>query len=727
MLKRKKFIKLITLLVGCLVSFVIVLWSITGSVWTKWDFLCLDYFYGQAVNKGFGPESSPQVLYLTITEDTYEYFGKNILDRSFLARVNDTLSQLAPAAVAYDIIFSRPSNPLSDQLFVDSIENLGSVYLPIAFELSDNPLPFKWKEKTSYERLRTSFSHRPVEKGKANPFYGTNPLMQMNDFAGVAFNFGHINAQNDPDGVYRHAIMLIRVDSKYVPGLSLAMFLDYINVSFSDLIIDWGNEIIIPATEEGFLDRDLIIPIDNRGRTFIPFADFWNKDFKQMGAHTLLKYFENEDLQGNLLDFFEDKFVLIADVSQGISDLGQTPLEERVPLVAIHTSLLSGFLNDNFYREWTFRELSWLILSIGVILGLSAVPKPSWVLYFTGVVIFLSIIGLTWHQLINFYLFPIVTILGSFFFEFFGLVIGLQIAISKDQAFIRNAFSRYVPEKVVEGLLANPDLLQLGGEEQTLTVLFSDLESFTSISEKMPPADLVGLLNNYLTEMTDIVLAEGGIIDSYIGDAVMAEFGAPIPVPNHADMAVRAGLKMQRRLFELRKVWGGKGFPELRCRIGINTGPMIIGNMGSVQVFNYTVIGDAVNLAARLESANKQYNTFFMISQFTYDSLSKDLFKTRVLDVIKVKGKSKAVKVFEVYGEVSETLNPDDLLYYQTYQDAFETYLAQDLVSAKDKFALALSLRPDDLAANKMITRIDLLHPDKLPDNWDGSVVLTSK
>ena len=168
-------------------------------------------------------------------------------------------------------------------------------------------------------------------------------------------------------------------------------------------------------------------------------------------------------------------------------------------------------------------------------------------------IILAGIIGLTWFQFIQFRLFPIVTAGGSFLFIFFTLVIGIEVAVSKERAFLKSAFSRYVPEKVVNHLLESPELLKLGGEERVITVLFSDLESFTNISENMAPPDLVNLLNEYLTEMTNIVLEEGGIIDKYQGDAIMAEFGAPVPCPNHADMAVRTGLRMQRRLKELRK------------------------------------------------------------------------------------------------------------------------------------------------------------------------------
>jgi len=260
-----------------------------------------------------------------------------------------------------------------------------------------------------------------------------------------------------------------------------------------------------------------------------------------------------------------------------------------------------------------------------------------------------------------------------------------------------------------------------------MTVLFSDLVGFTTISEKMEPHELVRLLNEYLTEMTDIVLAHGGIIDKYEGDAIMAEFGAPIPIPDHAQRAVKTGLQMQRRLGELCRIWAEKGLPELRCRIGINTGRMILGNMGSKQVFDYTVIGDAVNLASRLESANKRYDTFLMISEKTHGHLTSDRFRTRVLDVIKVKGKSKAVKVYEVYGDISEAIDEKDELYYGTYHEGFDAYLSRHFDVAREKFREALSLRQDDPASREMIERMGQLDPQGLPDDWDGSFPLTSK
>jgi adenylate cyclase len=207
----------------------------------------------------------------------------------------------------------------------------------------------------------------------------------------------------------------------------------------------------------------------------------------------------------------------------------------------------------------------------------------------------------------------------------------------------------------------------------------------------------------------------------------MAEFGAPIPLPDHADRAVRAGLRMKNRLKELCDQWAWDGLPELKCRVGINSGAMIVGNMGSRQVFDYTVIGDAVNLASRLEGANKRYNTSLMISEFTLAYLTPGRFRTRVLDVVKVMGKLKAVKVYEVFGETSDPVDSSDEAYYRNYQEAFEAYLSRDFEMAGRKFQEAISLRPDDPAARDMIQRMETLQVNHLTPDWDGSITLTDK
>jgi adenylate cyclase len=698
-----------------------------GAVWNQYDLKVLDLFYRRAVEHGLGPRQSPQVVITAISDKSYDFFAKNTLDRSHVARLNQALAQLNTGALAYDLIFARPSDPESDAKLTASLRTIGSVCLPIGLATSETAAAFRWEEGRAYDRFRSDYLRKPLEKGLGRPYYATRALMQADDFAAAAGSSGHISSFSDPDGVYRHVIMLLNVDGAYFPTLSLSMFLNYARVSFEHLIVEWGRRIIIPATREGLLQADVIIPIDDRGRAFIPFPQVWDQSFKKMESVALLQYMGDENLRGNLTEFFEGNLVLIGDISVGSSDLGQTPLESHAPLLLIHASMLNAMLTNCFYQKWSPAEAMRLIGILGVVLGLSAMLRSSWFLYGTGSAVGLALVGLTWVQFIQFRLLPIVTVGGSVLIIFFGLVATLELVVGKERSFIRNAFARYVPVEVVDTLLANPEMLKLGGEERVLTVLFSDLADFTRISEMISPSQLVALLNEYLTEMTDIVLAHGGIIDKFEGDAIMAEFGAPLPRPDHADMAVKAGLRMQKRLKELREVWGSRGLPALSCRVGINTGPMIVGNMGSNQVFDYTVLGDSVNLASRLEGANKRYNTTLMISEFTHQSLTPGLFRARVLDVIKVKGKSKSVKVFEVYGETSEPIDDEEKRYHSNYQEAFELYLARDFGSARKKFQAALSIRAQDRASTEMLERLDRLKANELPPDWDGSITLTTK
>ena len=675
-------------------------------MWTRPDFQLLDLLYRQAVRAGFAPPASAPIVYLSLTDESYEYFGKNVLDRGDLAAINETLAQFNPEAVAYDIIFAHPGEPTADRRFAESIQALGKVYLPVAFELSEQKRPFIEQDTTAFARLQQDACPAIHEQGSPQPLSAIRALMQVEAFADAAHNSGHINSRPDPDGIHRRQALLVNVASSYFPALSFAMFFDYAKIDFDRLSVVWGHSIHIPAEAGRYLEEDLIIPIDRQGRTFIPFPQKWGADFPNMSAHKLLEYAKDPNLQGNLTEFFEGKFVFIGDLPQGSTDIGPTPLDENVPLIAIHAALLNAFFTGGFYRSWSLQAGLLLFLTLGLLLILSAAPRKSWIFYSSGSLMLAGLVGLSWFEMLHGRLFPLAALGGSVFVLFLGLTIGLHVVSSEQQAFIRDAFAKFVPETVVAELLSHPEKLTLGGEERELSILFADLQDFTSISEYLPPQQLVRLLNEFLSEMTEIILEEGGTIDKYFGDAIMAEFGAPLPRWDHADRTVIAALKMQRRLRELQQRWVEQQLPALKCRIGINTGTVIIGNMGADRFFDYTIIGDAVNLASRLEEANKLYQTSLMISEFTYRALTPGRFLSRPLDVLKVKGRQEAVKVFEVYGESSDSVEPMLLKYYQSYQEAFDAYLAKDFTCALEKFAQSLHYCPDDPVSKTMIARI---------------------
>lgn len=721
--RSAKLLRLTLYLWAGMVTFVACFWAIRGSFWTDADLQVIDFFYQRVVADGKGPPLSPHILYVTVTDPSYDAFGKNYLDRTDLARVNMVLADLGVEAVGFDIIFARPSREEADAVFAASLEALGAAYLPVGFALSDKPTPFQWRQEAVYENLRDEVLFRPVERGTGKPFYATHALMQLEDFCRSSGGSGHISAHRDSDGIYRHAIMLVKVGEEgFAPTLSLSMFLDYMGIPFERIMVEWGRQIVIPALEGGFLDCDVVIPIDSGGCAYVPYPGTWGDEFPRIEAHSLLEYYDDPGLRGNLLQYFEGNFVILCDVSVGTADLGQTTLEQDVPMVVIQSALLNGMLTNSFYWQWEFSHTLLLLLAMGAAIGGASVFRSTWVLYFTVLFLISVLAVLTWFELASYSLFPLLSIAGSVLVISFGMVIGIEWGVTKERSFIKTAFSKYLPEKVVQQLILKPELLTLGGQERVITVLFSDLEGFTSISENMAPTDLVQLLNEYLTEMTQIIVNEGGIVDKYEGDAIMAEFGVPLSMPDNADRAVRTGLIMQRRLKKLRPEWKQRGFPEMKCRVGINTGPMVVGNMGSDQAFDYTVIGDAVNLAARLEQANKRYNTSVMISEFTLKKLTPSMFRTRILDVIRVKGKNQAVRVYEVAGDFSEHMESEQEEYIAAYETAFHAYLAADFRAARTGFEKALTIRPDDPASLNLLERVDRLELEPLPKNWDEAI-----
>lgn len=296
----------------------------------------------------------------------------------------------------------------------------------------------------------------------------------------------------------------------------------------------------------------------------------------------------------------------------------------------------------------------------------------------------------------------------------------------KQKAMIRGAFSRYVPGKVVNELLRNPDMLRLGGEERVMSVIFSDVAGFTTISETLTPTQLVELLNEYLTAMTDIVLAHDGIIDKYEGDALMAEFGAPLPDPDHARKACLAALDMQKKLVEMREKWKAEGRAELRARVGINSGSMVIGNMGSREIFDYTVMGDNVNLSSRLEGANKVYGTYIMCSEATRVMAGGE-FVTRELDILRVKGKTTGVTVHEIIARDISEIDEAKHRLIEIYRRGLDAYKNHRWEEGAALFREALGIDPEDGPSALYLERCEEFAKNPPAPDWDGIFTMRTK
>ncbi|MGZ7065419.1 MAG: adenylate/guanylate cyclase domain-containing protein, partial [Candidatus Aminicenantales bacterium] len=291
----------------------------------------------------------------------------------------------------------------------------------------------------------------------------------------------------------------------------------------------------------------------------------------------------------------------------------------------------------------------------------------------------------------------------------------------RQRRFIKSVFRFYLSPDVIERVLDNPDLLRLGGERRDITAFFSDVAGFTSISEKLGPEDLVGLLNAFLTEMTDTILDSGGTLDKYEGDAIIAFWNAPLDQPDHALRAARAALTCQARLAELRGEFKRRSGHEIRMRIGLNSGPAVVGNMGSERRFDYTAIGDTMNLASRLEGVCKQYGIFTLVSEET-EARIRESIVTREVDMIRVVGKAKPVRVFELIGEKGR-VGADRLEEIRRFHQALEEYRERRWSQASALFE-ALAADP---VAKTYAGRCRIFEASPPPDGWDGVADIKEK
>jgi len=303
---------------------------------------------------------------------------------------------------------------------------------------------------------------------------------------------------------------------------------------------------------------------------------------------------------------------------------------------------------------------------------------------------------------------------------FNGMVDGL-----KERDFIKSTFERYVSPAVATEIINNPDMLNLGGERKTLTIFFTDIGNFTNLSEKLSPEEVVTRLNEYFHGMNDAIMESNGTIDKFQGDCIMAFWGAPIDQENHAILACQAAIKCLRFLNKLEREWVAGGLPPRTYRFGLNTGEVVVGNIGSSTRFEYTIIGDDVNLASRLEGANKNYGTQIMITESTY-SLIRKVFLARELDIIRVVGKRKPIKVYELVGEKSE-IDEEKTRIIKLFEVGILAYRSRQWDAAISSFEHVLQLSPGDKPAEVYIQRCREYQQEAPAEDWNGVYTLSTK
>jgi adenylate cyclase len=545
------------------------------------------------------------------------------------------------------------------------------------------------------------------------PIIGAGDIeLNLQEISAGSAGGGFFNMVPDVDGCVRWLPQAIVFGGDIFKPLSLAVVQQYLGRPPLALTM---SQMGVEGVRLG--DREL--PVDRFGRLLINYLGPPGR-FPYYSAAKVLK----GEVPASAL---KDKVVLLGATAVGIYDLRVTPFSGICPGVEIQATIIDNLLHRHFLQTSRLYPIPPLliVLGLGLFMGL-ALPRLSaaWSLVFAlflaeGYTTFNYLLFSRWGwQLELFY--PLLTIGGIYM----SLTVQRFLAEEKERLYIKKAFQSYVAPEVVNEILKNPQLLRLGGERRELTILFSDIRGFTTLSETLEPEILVGLLHDFLNPMSEIIVTHGGTIDKYIGDAIMALFGAPLDRPDHPVLACRAALEMIATLQVLNRKWQAQGRPPLKIGVGINTGPVAVGNMGSERLFDYTAIGDNVNLASRLEGLNKYYGTSILISQSTA-ALLGGAFILREVDRVRVKGKARAIGFFEVLGEGEAP--PELARFLESYHRGLSLYRQRNWPESLAAFTGALELHPEEGDARRYLEQAQKYIESPPGPDWEAVTVMDAK
>ncbi len=588
-----------------------------------------------------------------------------------------------------------------------------NVFLPMLFQAEPHPISSDLQARATLN-VELPESDRAAERQA-----GVKPPIPL--LAQRARGLGVINLSADADGPTRRIPLLGQMSGQFVPHLSLAVaryVLGADGISLKDGRVQIGS---------------ISVPLDADGQLLIRWHGSLEETYhvRKYSIGRVLQAFAQQqkgERPGLDATLFKDKVVFIAGTAAGLYDLRVTPFSSATPGVLIHMAALDNLLHGQGLQA----APSWFALTVLVVLCLAS--AGTFMLFRSYPVKFGVTLGLAvayyglvahafegharWLELV----FPEVALALTF-----GTAATVEyVTEGKQRRLMRAAFDKYMSSEVVEEIMRNPEAIKLGGEKKEISILFSDIAGFTTISEKMTPEDLVALLNRYLSAMTTIIkTTHRGNVNKYLGDGIMALFGAPLDDPKHASLACYAALDCQAELARLRRIWMEEGLPEIGARIGINSGPCIVGNMGSEERMEYTVTGDSVNLASRLEGASKYYDTLILIGQRTAELAQNDV-EVREIDLLRVKGKKEPVVVFELLGRNGQVAEEKRRV-VDRYLQGMAAYKQRDFETACTRFTEALALDPSDGPSRVYVERSTTYRQAPPPADWDGVYEMTSK
>jgi len=592
-----------------------------------------------------GPEKIlPSIAHVDLTDSIEGELGMKVGDRRDFARLVNVLSKAGASSIIFDIWFPEPGTPSGDAAFVAACRRAGTVYLP-AIMRTDEYRRLAGSPKQGEDPLSTWLWHPGVIAG-AIPAGAVSSTLSFADLTAAARGIGSINSDPDPDGIIRRMPLIAAYRGGFVPGLALRAACDALGVEPAKIQLTFGRRIRLPGAQmpDGSV-LDIDIPIDRAGRMIIDYAGPWGASFTPYSFAMLLKAENDADLADSVAAELDRTHLVISDLTTRASDYGAVPLERVYPRSGIHANILNSILTNRFLRAHSWGEALLLTLAFAALLwGAAWRLRP----------LASSLLALLfWAVLVagELALFIYAGLLPGLAGPTLGFVFAL-VAVNSYRFFqaereklrVRTRMERYFAPRLMSKILQAQDRL-MSAEQKVITVLFSDISGFTSWCSTQPPDAIHRTLNEYFELMTEIVFRHEGTVDKFIGDGLMAFFGDPLSQSDHALRAVRTGIEMQQAVRGLRARWEAEGRMPIHIRIGINSGEVVVGDMGSRRIMAYTAIGSNVNLGSRLES--KAPIDGVLVSAPVYHAV-KDTVATRFAGKITAKGISEDFETYEV-------------------------------------------------------------------------------
>jgi adenylate cyclase len=684
-----------------------------------------------------------RIVIIAIDEASLQEHGHWPFTREKFAAMMDNLFGYGAAVVAFDVLFAERDESADmtllrnlaageeDEAFrrrLDELEPLIDRDRLFADSMMGGPTVlgyyFDNNEETAFITGQLPYPAFDFHESMADSIFlprGAGYSSTLPVLMDAAYTAGFINNPLiDADGVVRRTPLLHEYELGAYESLSLAIAATFLNDITLPIFVDASSWMGDYPPLEGLELAGRPIPIDPQGAVLVPYR----------GPRGSFPYISVGDvISGRVEDpsMLDGRIALIGATAPGMEDLRTTPFGSIYPGVEIHANVLAGILDGNFRWEPAYTAAAEMItITIFGLLTALVLPLLSPVLS-TLMTLFITSLALAF----NYYMWEVVlhvlplamTLYTLFAIYTINMLFGYFFE-TRSRSHMDSLFGQYVPPDLVKEMSRDPENYSLASQKRELSVLFTDIRSFTTISEGLDAAELSALMDEYLTPMTRIVHETHGTIDKYIGDAVMAFWGAPIFHPHHADQAVGAGLDMLHALDILNVEFEKKGWPEIRIGVGVNTGVMSVGNMGSRFRKAYTVLGDAVNLGSRLEGITKMYGVDMVVSEETAHSAGR--YHYRELDKVRVKGKEKGVTILEPLG-LEEDLSQEQIERADEFGHFLFLYRSQDWDAAEEVLHKLLVDEPDCFLYNLYLERIEIFRENPPGEDWDGVFTFKTK